>query len=135
MACLGLECPGVIPSGSRPLYAAVNATAKPLRWFWRDLFWRDYFGLGVAREGDRSGREPVPRGYRKRSEIMTIERREGSTDRTCAFRADSNACMSGPRRCRMHCVFWVFLEAPLPDWVRECAVANRAPGVEPGVKP
>src|ERR1019366_4641067 len=52
----GIGCHGVsgagksgggIPPGSHPLYAAVTATAKPLRWFWRDLFWLG----GVAREG------------------------------------------------------------------------------------
>jgi hypothetical protein len=39
-----------------------------------------------------------------------------------------------PAGCTLY-FFEIFWEAPLPDWVRECAVANRALGVKPGVKP
>src|SRR5713226_8712588 len=50
----------------------------------------------------------------------------GRLSRTGAFRAVSNARKSGVHSRRMHSVFFeIFLEAPLPDCIRECAVTDR----------
>jgi hypothetical protein len=127
MACLGLES-----AGENPLWFPSSICSRQRHRETAALVLvRFYFGgicigLGAAREG--------PRGYRKHSEVMTVEE-------TVLAKVD-RLNLRIPRRFKcVHertsplpdilCFLGIFWEAPLPDWVRECAVASRAIGVKP----
>jgi hypothetical protein len=144
----------VIPCGFLPLYAAVDATAKPLVWLWRKIYFagdlakgfgsaRAGRGRGLARQGlgeasigggrDGGDRQPAtarlsdaPRGLESRNTA-----RERPTDRTCAFRAGSMACKSDICRCRMNFIFWMFWK-PHSRIASESAPLRTPLGVKPG---